>query len=275
MMEFAACTRRQDDGQRCSEPAPVFQLRSAPTRGPRPIRPTDDALAGLLAPVQSLRGVGPSLGALLDRLLGAPQSAGARCLDLLWHLPHAVVERRLQTDPAALVEGERVTLLVEVQRHRAAPRGRRFRPSRTRPPYKVRCRTGDVPLHLVFFQAREAHLRSVLPEGEQRVVSGILGRFGQEWQIVHPELIAPPGEFARAGALQPLYPLTEGLSQRGLGRCIAEALQRLAELPEWQDADWLADQQWPTFPDALHAPAPPALRGRHPARIAGAPTARL
>ena len=217
-----------------------------------PIRTADDALAGLLGPVQSLRGVGPSLGARLDRLLGTPRSARARCLDLLWHLPHAVVERRLQIDPAPLVEGERVTLLVEVQRHQAAPRGYRFHPSRTRPPHKVRCRTGGVGLHLVFFQAREAYLRSVLPEGEQRVVSGILGRFGQKWQIVHPELIAPPGEFARAGALQPLYPLTYGLSQRGLGRCIAEALQRLAELPEWQDGNWLAGQQWPTFPDALH-----------------------
>ena len=230
-----------------------FSNSAARRRRPAPIRPTDGVLVGLLAPVQSLRGVGPSRGALLDRLLGAPQSAGARCLDLLWHLPHAVVERRLQTDAAALVEGERVTLLVDVQHHRGAARGRRFRPSPTRPPYKIRCRTGDIPLDLVFFQAREAHLRSVLPEGEQRVVSGILGRFGQDWQIVHPELIAAPGEFARAGALQPLYPLTEGLSQRGLGRCIAEALQRLAELPEWQDADWLADQRWPTFPDALRA----------------------
>jgi ATP-dependent DNA helicase RecG len=218
--------------------------RSRPTTG--------DPLASLLAPVQSLRGVGPSLGALLDRLLGVPEGARARCLELLWHLPHAVVERRLQIDPAALVEGERVTLLLEVQRHQAGARAHRFRPARTRPPYKIQCRTGDVPLHLMFFHAREAHLRNVLPEGEQRVVSGKLGRFGQEWQIVHPELIAPPEEFARNGALQPLYPLTAGLSQRGLGRCIAEVLRRLPELPEWQDPGWLADQQWPTFADALH-----------------------
>ena len=144
-----------------------------------------------------------------------------------------------------------MTLLVEVQRHRAGARAHHFRPGRTRPPYKIQCRTGGVPLHLMFFHARAAHLRSVLPEGERRVVSGKLGRFGQEWQIVHPELIAPPEEFARNGALQPLYPLTAGLGQRGLGRCIAEALRRLPELPEWQDPDWLAGRQWPTFADAL------------------------
>ena len=132
-----------------------------------------------------------------------------------------MIERRLQPGPATLSEGERVTLLVSVQRHQpgAAPgRGWRLRSAGARLPYKVRCWTGSAVLHLVFFQAREAYLRRILPEGEERVVSGVLGRFGREWQIVHPELIALPDEFARAGPLQPLYPLTQGLGQRRLGR---------------------------------------------------------
>jgi ATP-dependent DNA helicase RecG len=229
-----------------------------------------EALGPLLAPVQALRGVGPSLGAVLGRLLGARE---ARCVDLLWHLPHDVIERRVQADAAALVEGERVTLLAEVQQHqpRAAPGQRlRWRPAAGRAPYKVRCRTGSGFFHLVFFQAREDYLRRALPEGEQRVVSGVLGRFGHEWQIVHPELIAPADEFARAGPLQPLYPLTTGLSQRRLGRCIDAALAQLPELPEWQDPGWLARQDWPSFPEALrrlHQPdAQDAIRPESPAR---------
>ena len=84
------------------------------------IREAADPLGPLLAPVHALRGVGPSLGARLGRLLRVPE---ARCLDLLWHLPHDLIERRLQTRPAALVEGERITLLVHVQQHQpgAAP----------------------------------------------------------------------------------------------------------------------------------------------------------
>jgi ATP-dependent DNA helicase RecG len=231
--------------------------------------PPDDAAAALrplLASVGTLRGVGPSLGAMLGRLVGV---AEARCLDLLWHLPHAVIERRLQPGPAALGEGERLTLLVSVQRHQpgAAP-GRRWRGARL--PYKVRCWTGSTVVHLVFFQAREAYLRRVLPEGEERVVSGVLGRFGREWQIVHPELIALPDEFARAGPLQPLYPLTQGLGQRRLGRCIGEALSSLPELPEWQDPAWLVRHNWPSFGGALrrlHQPdAPDDIRAESPAR---------
>jgi ATP-dependent DNA helicase RecG len=232
--------------------------------------PAADPLDPLLAPVGALRGVGPALGAVLGRLLGV---ADARCLDLLWHLPHAVIEHRLQTASDTLIEGERVALLLSVQQHQpgAAPgRGWRYRPGSSRPPYKVRCSTGSGLLNIVFFQAREAYLRRVLPEGGERVVGGVLGRFGQEWQIVHPDLIASPDEFARAGPLQPLYPLTHGLSQRRLGRCIDAAAAWLPDLPEWQDPAWRARQQWPSFAGALqglHRPsAEDDIRPDGPAR---------
>jgi ATP-dependent DNA helicase RecG len=220
-------------------------------RRPGPLEDPLDALSPLLAPVRTLKGIGPSSAALLSRLVGAPDGAEARCLDLLWHLPHGVVERRLQADAATLIEGERVTLCVQVQQHQPAPPARRWHRARAGPPHKVRCWTGSEFVHLVFFQGREAYLRGALPEGEHRVVSGRLARFGREWQIAHPELIAAPEQFARAGPLQSLYPLTLGLSQRRLGRYITEALARLHALPEWQDPAWLERQAWPRFEDAL------------------------
>jgi ATP-dependent DNA helicase RecG len=220
-------------------------------RRPRTPEPADP-LGPLLAPVRTLKGVGPSFGAALTRLVGAADGGEARCLDLLWHLPHGVVERRLQPEAAALVEGERVTLKVEVRQHQPARSARRRHRARAGPPHKVRCWTGTTFVDLVFFQGREAYLRSVLPEGEQRVVSGRLARFGAEWQIVHPELVATPDRFARAGPLQSLYPLTSGLSQHRLGRCITEALARLQPLPEWQDPAWLERHAWPSFEGALH-----------------------
>ena len=211
----------------------------------------DDALAPLLAPARTLRGIGPSLAATLARLVGAPDGAEPRCLDLLWHLPHGVVERRLHADAAALVEGERVTVQVQVQQHQPGPPSRRPPRLRAGPPYKVRCRMETGFLHLVFFRARAAYLREVLPEGAERIVSGRLARFGAEWQMVHPELIAPLEQFARTGPLQSLYPLTLGLSQRRLGRCIAASLACLRRLPEWQDPAWLRRQRWPSFEGAL------------------------
>ena len=141
-----------------------------------------------------------------------------------------MIERRLQPGPAALGEGERLTLLVSVQRHQpaAAPgRGWRLRSGGARLPYKVRCSTGSAVCTSCSSRRAKPTSAGILPEGEQRVVSGVLGRFGRDWQMVHPELIALPDAFARTGPLQPLYPLTQGLGQRRLGRCIGAALARL------------------------------------------------
>jgi ATP-dependent DNA helicase RecG len=213
--------------------------------------PPDDALAALFAPARTLKGVGPYLDGALARLFGLPDGVPPRRLDLLWHLPQAVVDRRLIAGHAGAAQGERLTLAVVVQQHQPPPRFRRGRASALRQPYRVRCATAAGGLHLVFFRAREAYLREALPEGSQRVISGILSRYGQNWQIVHPELILTPSEFALTGLVQPIYPLTQGLSGRVLGRLTRRALQDLPELAEWQDPAWLNQRRWPSFGDAL------------------------
>ncbi|HSA80650.1 MAG TPA: ATP-dependent DNA helicase RecG [Geminicoccaceae bacterium] len=211
----------------------------------------DEALAALFAPARTLKRVGPYLEGALSRLFGLPGGVTARRLDLLWHLPQAVVDRSLVDGYAGAAEGERLTLAVVVQQHQPPPRLRRGRAGALRQPYRVRCATAAGGLHLVFFRAREAYLREALPEGGQRVVSGILTRYGQDWQIVHPELILAPAEFALTGPVQPIYPLTQGLSGRVLGGLIRQALDGLPELAEWQDPAWLAQRRWPSFAAAL------------------------
>ncbi|MGH6914557.1 MAG: hypothetical protein ACREH3_12730, partial [Geminicoccales bacterium] len=226
-----------------------------PQSAPAPPGP----LAQLFAPVQSVRGVGPVLAATLDRLLG-PGGGPARRLDLLWHLPQGVIEHRLHGQGAEAAEGARVTLEVTIERHEpSAPR--RYGRQRHPRPYTVRCWTEIGWLRLVFFRAREAHLQESLPAGAVRVVSGTLRRFEGVWQIAHPELIATRDDFLATGPLRPVYPLTQGLSQRALAKVIGAALDDLPTLPEWQDPAWLARQRWPSFGDALrriHKPGPEA-----------------
>jgi ATP-dependent DNA helicase RecG len=214
-----------------------------------------DPLATWLAPARTLEGVGPRLEGALGHLLRVRSGASARRLDLLWHLPQAVLDRRLRLSHAGVPEGERVTLEVLIERHQPPP-ATSYRPNAASgQPYRVRCQGG---LQLVFFRARRVYLEEALPEGARRVVSGPLTRYGQSWQIVHPELILTPTEFAAAGPLQPVYPLSQGLSARVLGRLIRQALEDLPELPEWQDHAWLDRRRWPGFKTALellHRPA--------------------
>jgi ATP-dependent DNA helicase RecG len=220
-------------------------------RSVQPARPESSPaprsdLARLLAPVRVVRGVGPVLAAALDRLLGRGDG-GARRIDLLWHMPHGVIEHRLEGE---IAEGARITIEVTIERH--APPGRQHdRRQALQRPYRIRCWSEIGWLELVFFRARESYLLDALPTGAVRVVSGTLRRFKGSWQIAHPELVATRESFLAEGPVRPVYPLTQGLSQRVLARVIRAALDELPALPEWQDQAMLARQRWPGFADAL------------------------
>jgi len=72
-------------------------------------------LAPLFAPARSLKGAGPRIEEMLNKLV-APlhQSAHARVIDLLWHLPQGVIDRTLTPRIAEARIGELATLEVTV-----------------------------------------------------------------------------------------------------------------------------------------------------------------
>ena len=198
----------------------------------------------LFAEVTALAGVGPRLGKLIAR------AAGPRVVDLLWHLPTGLIDRSFTPTVAQAPSGRIATLTVRVDAHLPAGTPRR--------PYKVRCTDGTGSLHLVFFHAREDYLRQVLPEGETRVVSGRVERFGAEVQMVHPDHIAEPGDFSNLARAEPVYALTEGLTPKPLAKAVRAALERAPELDEWLDAAFLEHQEWRSWRSALervHTPA--------------------
>src|SRR6185295_18225981 len=51
--------------------------------------------------------------------------------------------------------------------------------------------------------------------------------------------------------LEPVYPLTAGLSGKILLKACRQALDRVAPLPEWQQPAWLKQRAWPSFRQAL------------------------
>ena len=79
------------------------------------------------------------------------------------------------------------------------------------------------------------------------------------------------GGTAKLPLLEPIYPLTAGLTNTSLRKSIAEALTRLPALPEWIDKAWREQNAWPSFTDALrrmHAPESAAdLEAAAPARM--------
>ncbi|MFP3944193.1 MAG: ATP-dependent DNA helicase RecG [Alphaproteobacteria bacterium] len=202
-----------------------------------------EILFPLFAPVTDLQGVGPRMGKLMGRL------AGDTVADLLWHLPTGLNDWRHQPKVAEVTPGMKATLRVTVDGHEPPPDRRR--------PWRVRVRDETGFLTLVFFHAKGDYLKRVLPVGAERYVSGEIDEFQGAPQIAHPDRILSPDEFAGTPAVEPVYPLTGGLNPRPLAKAVRAALERVPDLPEWQDDEWLRRHRWPGWKQALltaHAP---------------------
>src|SRR5215213_9236631 len=208
----------------------------------------------LFAPATSLAGVGPKIAPLLDRLLGEPDRP-ARVVDLLFHLPSGGVSREVKGSIADAPFGEPVTLAVTVAAHRPPPPGRKA-------PYRVLVEdeTGDVAL--VFFNGNRGRLEKLLPVGARRFVSGKIELWDGMRQMVHPDRVLDERAAADLPAVEAVYGLTEGLSSRMVAKFIGAALERIPELPEWQDGPWLQSNGFPDLRSALaqlHQPEDAAL----------------
>ena len=212
-------------------------------------------LIPLFASATSLAGIGPRMQILLKKALRLPPGVTEpRIVDLLWHTPAGVIDRRATPTIAAAVPGTIATLAVRVLRHRGPPQGN------AKAPYKVGCEDETGRIDLVFFHADPRFIQRQLPEGSLRFVSGRVDAYNDKKQMAHPDYIVAPEARAELPMLEPVYPLTAGLSGKVLLKAVRGALEKVPELPEWQDQAWLKGRGWPDWKTALarlHQPAEP------------------
>ena len=203
-------------------------------------------LTPLFAIAKNLAGIGPRMEILLKKALRLPPGVGEpRVIDLLWHTPTGVIDRRATPTVMEAVPGTIATLEVRVLKHRPAPRGN------NRAPYKVTCEDDSGRIDLVFFHVDHRFVERQLPTGSIRTVSGRIESYNDKKQMTHPDYIVAPEARADLPLLEPVYPLTAGLSGKVLLKAARQALERLPDLPEWQDTAWLTQRGWPDAKAAL------------------------
>ena len=187
----------------------------------------------LFASASGLKGIGPKLEKTLASLLRpGVQAAGspARLIDLLLHLPSGVIDRRHRPKLAQLPEEGIVTIEVLVGKHRPPP------PHNKKIPYRIDVSDETGSLSLVYFHAFADSLKRMLPPGEVRFISGRVEWFQGQAQMAHPDHVLNEVDFERMPKLEPVYPLTSGVSLKTLGKAMAQALEKLPDLPEWQES---------------------------------------
>ncbi|WP_069299102.1 ATP-dependent DNA helicase RecG [Neptunicoccus sediminis] len=219
-----------------------------------------EILFPLFADLTVLDGIGPKSAQNFAKI------EITRPRDLLFLLPHSLINRQISTSILDVAPPSVVTVEVVVGIHSPnAVKGR---------PYRVTVQDSKTSFQLVFFHARSDWLREQLPSGQKRVVSGKVEMFDSIAQMVHPDYILPPEAAETIPANEPLYPLTAGISQKQVFRAVHSALRLLPDLAEWIAPSVIAKFDWPGWKAAVetaHAPRSQAdvqATAPHRARLA-------
>ncbi len=191
----------------------------------------------------SLPGLGPRNGKLAEKLVNGP-----RVVDLLFHGPADFIDRRFTCPLSEAPNGKVLTTQIRVDKHH--PNARKSLP------YRVKCVDESGAIMLVFFHAKKGWIEKLLPLESERVISGRVEYFQGQPQIVHPEVVKPQ-ERENLETVEPIYPLTAGITNKVLHKAMKGALNYVPKLPEWIDGAHKKREGWPDWDEAvrsLHTP---------------------
>jgi ATP-dependent DNA helicase RecG len=195
-----------------------------------------DILNPLFAEVEVLKGIGPTLAKPLHRL------GLNRVVDILFHLPVSWIDRRKVASLDEADVGRTITIGLTA---------RDYRQSGGRGPFRIVAEDAARNAVTLTYFNNPGWGKKQLPLGEARIVSGRLDRYGQELQMVHPDYVLLPAEAGTIPEREPVYPLSEGLTNHRLGDLAGQALARRPELGEWIEPSLKAQRNWPDWADAL------------------------
>ncbi len=196
-----------------------------------------ERLNPLFIAADSLKGVGPGLARPLEKL------GLTRVKDFAYHLPDRFVERRAVANLDDAAVGENIVIALTPIEHRS---------SSGRGPFRVLAQDAIGNVCAISYFGRASYsAKKLLPVGEQRWVAGRLEQYGQMLQMVHPDHVEAESGGLLGQLVEPVYPLSEGLTQGRLGALVEQALGVLPDLPEWIEPGLLSKTQWPAWRDAL------------------------
>ena len=206
-----------------------------------------ERLNPLFVPADSLKGVGAGLARPLERL------GLTRVRDFAYHLPDRFVSRRAVGNLDEAGVGEQIIIALTATEHRG---------SSGRGPFRVLAsdEVGNI-CAISYFGRASYSAKKLLPVGELRWVAGKLEQYGQMLQIVHPDHVEADSAALVGQLTEPVYPLSEGLTQNRISALVQQALATVPELPEWIEPGLADKLQWPLWRDALAL----AHKGDHPA----------
>ncbi len=188
-----------------------------------------EILNPLFGETQSLKGVGKALAKPLEKL------RLIRVKDLLYHKPSYWMRRKRVQELDEADVG--LTIIAEL-----TPAD--YRSGGPRSPFRVQATDAQGNfISLTFFGRNTGWPKKLLPLGESKIISGKLERYGDELQMLHPDVLELAEEKDIA-LVEPIYPLADGLGNKRMGQLVTQAVGLAPELPEWIESSLLESKKW-------------------------------
>ena len=128
-----------------------------------------EKINSIYSPITTLPGIGPKIENLFNRI------GIYRKLHFLWHIPYNVIKREKHNNLQDAKINSLISIKVKILEHRPS----KFK----RQPYRINCICGDTPIDIVYFYARHPVVRATLPVGKEKIISGKLEYFRNNYQI--------------------------------------------------------------------------------------------
>ncbi len=202
-----------------------------PASGPETAEPSEtpavsihDAILLLSTPVEKIKGVGPKTAEALVR-------KNIRTIeDVLYHVPRSYIDRRSISKISDLTPGRHATVIGKILTARVGHLSGRTRV------FDLLIADGSGVLSAKWFNVNMpyAHmLKKKYCEGESVLVAGQTTQFKFRIEMHHPEieLLAEEESPAANLSIVPVYPLTEGISQKVLHKISRQAVEQYARRP--------------------------------------------
>ncbi|WP_108809929.1 ATP-dependent DNA helicase RecG [Sphingorhabdus sp. Alg231-15] len=188
-----------------------------------------EILNPLFGETQSLKGVGKALAKPLEKL------RLTRVKDLLYHKPSYWMRRKRVQELDEADVG--LTIIAEV-----TPAD--YRSGGPRSPFRVQATDAQGNyISLTFFGRNTGWPKKLLPLGESKIISGKLERYGDELQMLHPDVLELAEE-EEIALVEPIYPLSDGLGNKRMGQLVTQAVVLAPQLPEWIEPSLLETKKW-------------------------------
>ncbi len=193
----------------------------------------------ILSSISSLKGIGPKLEKIINKL-GIYKN-----IHFVWNIPNNILERKYYENIHDAEINTLVTLNLKIIKHEPS----RFK----RQPYRIKFICGNTNIDLVYFNARHPMLRQMLPVNENKLISGKLEYFRNNFQITHPSDVNNLNNNKIIKNKEAIYSLTNGLNQKIMNKLTNQVLNNLPKCNEWLEDEIIKKYKFKTWNEAINS----------------------